>query len=362
VALLVHLALLMLGSPMPELDQRALSPLRVRRIATLSAAEPSPPAKTVPRAEPLAETQPTSAANRQRLSGAVREEPEETPTPESETSTRARGPRRMDLFPQSVIGKIAAPPPPEPALAGDALAQQRLDGWARELKRANQPALDVTPGVYELGRQLAQWFLPQDAVWKIAGVKKRPLHELILPKQLTELPEKLARHAEDGRLLEFLNGSSSPYWDSPARRSIERFEEFSHTRIAGGGCFGACGDGHAQAHLVTLVQVDHDISGLPSKWRVAESSGVGAFDDAALAAVADTADWVGAMEQDRPPQRSQWSFAATAYQWPRGELLLDPQFKPPGKPLESTSDWKAQTTVTRTVRLVAVLYRGETAD
>jgi hypothetical protein len=127
-------------------------------------------------------------------------------------------------------------------------------------------------------------------------------------------------------------------------------------------CFGQCSNAsHEIAAMAALVMVTHDENGLPFFWEVVESSGDRDFDAEALSAVKTTlAQNTGnALMVDPAPVSSRWLFSTQAYRWSRDELLLDPQFTPPGREVESASGVLGKTTVVRSVRLVAVTYRAK---
>jgi hypothetical protein len=133
----------------------------------------------------------------------------------------------------------------------------------------------------------------------------------------------------------------------------------TETRTVGLLCWGACGQSHATASLLAVVDVLHDERGIPAEWQLVRSSGDDRFDASALEAIGDALDAApdGVLAFERPAEWSRWSFASTAYEWSRDELILDPQFEPPGQVLESKSGVLGLVTATREVRLVAVLYR-----
>lgn len=260
-----------------------------------------------------------------------------------------RGPRRVDVFHPDAIQKIGEEPPT--AETADERVRRRLAAWDRQLVERGAPnILTVEPGVEDLGRRLYGWFMPSEDSLMRHGLRPIPWTALL----------------PSSPLLEVVLGGDSDYVDSPAQRAwVRAFGNDDDGRDDRGVaalplfCFGACGQSHDVAALHVVIDVDHDELGLPTKWRLSRPSGDGELDNAALAAIGDSSDWTPpeSIARGRRPLRTRWVFSADAYQWSRLELILDPLFEPPGATLERTSGVGGVTTLVKTVRLVAVVYR-----
>lgn len=215
----------------------------------------------------------------------------------------------------------AAPPVARhivPKIDARAEARARLHEWDREATQRLAPhVLHVTRGLLAMQQRFGAWFMPTAA------------------------------------MLDAVDGTA------PGLSDVLPLHPAGSASL----CFGACGQGHLIGQLRTIIEVLHDGRGLPAKWHVAVSSGDPAFDIKAEAAIGDAVSWArpSVLTAGDTPTWSRWSFSALIYRWHRGELLLDPQFTPPGEKLDRQSNWVADTRLVREVRLVAVRYQDDAA-
>lgn len=119
-------------------------------------------------------------------------------------------------------------------------------------------------------------------------------------------------------------------------------------------CISGCTSSHVVARLAVIVEVRHTGKGELGGARIKVSSGYSEFDAAALEAVKETYRFGSpeAMSIDPEVKFTHWAFEAEVFRYRRDELLLDPQFEPPGSRIEENlgTVYSAKTHI----RLVAV--------
>lgn len=122
----------------------------------------------------------------------------------------------------------------------------------------------------------------------------------------------------------------------------------------GWACISGCTSSHVVARLAVIVEVRHAGKGELADAQIKVSSGYSEFDAAALSAVKETYRFGSpdAMSIDPDVKFTHWAFEAEVFRYRRDELLLDPQFEPPGSRIEENlgTVYSAKTYI----RLVAV--------
>jgi TonB family protein len=260
------------------------------------------------------------------------------------------GPRKVDLFPAGAIVR-AAEPGPAPS-KGEPVGK-RLGDWSQQFADAERARIgDDTPALRELGRRMGDWLLISgqagESLRRAAPLGLGPASTLLAAFNAWQQEVETRRAV--GRPHEAVPFYANPLMD---HGPIESF-----VALCWGNCTGYFG--HRVSYLVVTIEVDHDEAGVPSDWRVWESSGDARFDEAALDAIKDAIAWAppDVLKSDRPAAYSRWQLSASAHRYHRGETLMDPAFVPPGDEIEKYSDLLGKTTVVKRARLVAVRYRS----
>ncbi len=341
VSVALHLVLLRWIWTIPTRADRAPSrtPIEVELALPATAAE-----SEAAEGEPESDPEPPRKSRRE--ADATRRDPpagtESPPTvAEIEPSTRARSDdtpgssimRRIDLFDPQAIAEGArtragANGADAPAPHSENPVQDMLD--AATFGRRHGPR--QSPAIKELAIRLDSWFEPPVETVRASGRAERRTIAERLVRYLAEPPRESLTMDD-----EYLD----PF----------QVDDFRPDR-AGLLCLTGCGGSHIHAKLLVLIEIDHTRD--PISASVLVSSGYDDYDRAALEAVEDYA----VSESAQLPidaAATHWTFESEVYRYRRDELLLDPQFEPPGRRIDESFGY-VYSLDTR-IRMVAIAER-----
>lgn len=222
--------------------------------------------------------------------------------------------RRVDLFDPNAIAEGAK-------IRGDRTSSES------DAPRSENPVQDLldaatfgrrhgprrSPAMKELAVRLDSWFDPPVGTVRASGRAER-----------RSIAERLMR-----------------YLASPPRESLITDDEYLdpfqvddfRPDRAGLLCLTGCSGSHLVAKLLVLIEIDH--TQVPVRATVLVSSGYADYDRAALKAVEDYAASESA-ELPIDAAQTHWTFESEVYRYRRDELLLDPQFEPPGRRIDES--------------------------
>ncbi|MEM6729958.1 MAG: hypothetical protein AAF658_00290 [Myxococcota bacterium] len=247
--------------------------------------------------EPLPKTRP------QRVPGSASQEGEKPPTRRETAPNEGPTAGTLELFPDAAIREGAK------KVHGGNPVQEMLEGV--RFGRVHGPR--KLPSARALGDRFLGHFVPPADVVRYSGKLERRGFARELKRYVTSAPRDDLAINED--LLD-------PFVNTP----------FDGGKVAWF-CIAGCSSSHVVSKLSVLVEVRH-ANGHPDKRGVVlVSSGYAAFDFAALDAVQTTVELAARDSTRFPPETrvTHWLFEAEVFRYRRDELLLDPQFEPPGR-------------------------------